>query len=281
MPGPGNNPKAAPFRHPAGYPMTLREAFDLGEREVISLTGGGGKTSLLFALADELSSHGRGIVLTTTTKIWEPHPSPSFALFLSSRFSEMSDWISGRLQGHPYLVVAEERLGNGKLKGIPTRWVERLASMPGVLVFLVEADGAAGRSLKAPREDEPVVPENTSLMVPVAGIDILGCPLNERYVFRAELASRLLRLQPGQEVTAEIIAGLLALLLKKRPPGARVIPFLNKADLPGFLEKGRSLARQLLTWTPLQASRVVLGNARLAPPVREIFERQDPGRAGS
>jgi probable selenium-dependent hydroxylase accessory protein YqeC len=193
----------------------------------------------------------------------------------------MSGWISGHLQGHPYLVVAEERLANGKLKGIPPHWVERLASVPGVSVFLVEADGAAGRSLKAPREDEPVLPENTSLVVPVAGIDALGCPLDESYVFRAELASRLLHLQPGQEVTAEIIAGLLALLLKKRPSGARVIPFLNKADLPGSLEKGRALARYLLTWDSLQASRVVLGSARLDPPVREIFERQDSGRARS
>ena len=115
----------------------------------------------------------------------------------------------------------------------------------------------------------------------MVGIDALGCPLDEPYVFRAELASRLLHLQPGQEVTPETIARLLAMLLGKRPSGTRVIPFLNKADLPGSLEKGRALARYLLSWGPLQASRVVLGSARLDPPAKGVFEKQKPGRSQS
>jgi probable selenium-dependent hydroxylase accessory protein YqeC len=252
--------------------MKLEEAFGLQEREVVSLVGGGGKTTLLFALAEELSSRRRGIILTTTTKIWEPEPSPSFALFLSPQFPEMKQWISRHLESHPYLILAQERLADGKLRGIPPRWAEGLASIPGVSFLLVEADGAAGRSLKAPREDEPVLPDNTSLLVPVVGIDVLGCPLDEHHVFRAEIAARLLHLEPGSEVTREITAGLLGLMVKRRPSGARVIPFINKTDLPGSMEKARSLARYLLTCEPLQARRVVLGNARLFPPVREVLK---------
>jgi probable selenium-dependent hydroxylase accessory protein YqeC len=261
--------------------MRLEEAFGLQEREVVSLAGGGGKTTLLFALAAELSSYRRGIILTTTTKIWEPAPSPSFALFLSTQLLEMIHWISNRLGSCPYLIVAREKLSDGKLRGIPPEWVEKLASVPGVSILLVEADGAAGRSLKAPREDEPVLPENTSLLIPVMGIDALGCPLDDRHVFRAELAARLLHLQPGQEVTPEIIARLLALIVKKLPSGARVIPFINKADLPGLLEKGRSLARFLTTCEPLRAARVVLGNAALSPSAIEIFETSKPPRLRS
>jgi len=256
--------------------MTLEEAFTLQEQEVISLAGGGGKTTLLFALAAELSSHRRGVILTTTTKIWEPAPSPSFGLFLSTQLPEMSQWISAHLGSYPYLIVAQEKLGNGKLRGIPTHWVERLTSIPGVDFFLVEADGAAGHSLKAPREDEPVLPENTSLLVPVVGIDALGCPLDERHVFRAELAARLLHLNPGREVTPEIVASLLALIAEKSPSGARVIPFINKVDLPGSLEKGRSLARLLMNCEPLHSARVVLGHAALSPPVREILDNPIP-----
>jgi probable selenium-dependent hydroxylase accessory protein YqeC len=253
--------------------MRLEEAFGLQGREVISLVGGGGKTTLLFALAAEFSSHRRGVILTTTTKIWEPAPSFSFGLFLSTQFSEMSQWISTHLGSYPYLIVAQEKLGNGKLRGIPPQWVERLASIPGVDLFLVEADGAAGRSLKAPREEEPVLPENTSLLVPVVGIDALACPLDERHVFRAELAARLLHLEPGREVTPEIVARLLALIVKKLPSGARVIPFINKTDLPGALEKARSMARYLLACEHFQTSRVVLGSARSSPPAIEIFEK--------
>ncbi len=252
--------------------MTLEEAFGLQEREVISVAGGGGKTTLLFALASELSSRRRGVILTTTTKIWEPAPSPSFGLFLSTQFSEMSQWITSHLESHPYLIVAQEKLSNGKLQGIPPQWVERLTSLPGVSLCLVESDGAAGRSLKAPREDEPVLPKNTSLLIPVVGIDALGSPLEEEHVFRSELAARLLRLQPGEEVTPGIIAHLLGLTVERRPAGARVIPFINKIDLPGSLEKGRALARFLLNSESVPASRVVLGSAALSPMVLEIFE---------
>jgi probable selenium-dependent hydroxylase accessory protein YqeC len=252
--------------------MTLQEAFALQEREVISLAGGGGKTTLLFALAEELSSRRGGVVLTTTTKIWAPAPSPSFALFLSTRLSEMPPWISGHMGNHPYLIVAQERLGDGKLRGVPPGWVESLASLPGVSVVLVEADGAAGRSLKASREGEPVLPANTSLLIPVVGIDALGSPLKEEYVFRSELAARLLHLTPGEEVTPQIIADLMVLTLGRRPPGARVIPFINKMDLPGSLEKGRALARRLLASDQIGASRVILGNAGSSPPIKEIIE---------
>jgi probable selenium-dependent hydroxylase accessory protein YqeC len=256
--------------------MKLEEAFGLQEREVVSVAGGGGKTTLLFALAGELSTSREGIILTTTTKIWAPEPSPSFGLFLSTQFSVLRDRISRHLGDYPYLIVAQERLSNGKLRGIPPLWVESLAAISGVSILLVEADGAAGRSLKAPREDEPVLPGNTSLLVPVVGIDVLGCPLDEQHVFRAELAARLLRRQTGGEVTPEIIASLLGLIPGKRPSGARVIPFINKVDLPGSLEKSRALGRYLLNYKPLEAERVLLGNARLSPPVRESLENPKP-----
>jgi probable selenium-dependent hydroxylase accessory protein YqeC len=252
--------------------MKLEKAFCLEGREVISLAGGGGKTTLLFALAEELSSHRQGIILTATTKIWEPAPSPSFGLFLSPQFPEIEQWISHHLEDYSYLIVAQEKLSSGKLRGIPPQWVEGLASIPGASILLVEADGAAGRSLKAPRQDEPVLPSNSSLLIPVVGIDVLGCPLDDTHVFRAELAARLLGLNPGIEVTGEVVARLLAHLLRDKPPAARVIPFLNKVDLPGGLEKGRALARFLLSFKSLAIQRVVMGNAQRYPAVKEILE---------
>ena len=65
--------------------MTLTDALAIRDREVISLVGGGGKTALMFALGKELSSRLKGVILTTTTKIWEPVTSPDFALFLSDQ----------------------------------------------------------------------------------------------------------------------------------------------------------------------------------------------------
>jgi len=251
--------------------MNIEEAFSLKNHEVISLVGGGGKTTLMFALGKELSSERKGILLTTTTKIWEPAPSPSFALFLSEKFSEMKRWVVDNLQKYSYLVIAQKKLTDGKLRGIVPQWVEELDSLPGVSFVLVEGDGAAGRSLKAPREGEPVVPLNTTLLIPVVGIDVLGCPLEEKHVFRSEIAARVLNMALGSTVTEAMIARLLEEILKVRPPNARVIPFINKVDLPGGLEKARKLASHLQRIEGVKIERVVLGQAQGYPVVKQII----------
>ena len=53
-------------------PHPLIESLDLRAREVISLVGAGGKTTLMFRLAKELVLTGEKVVTTTTTKILEP-----------------------------------------------------------------------------------------------------------------------------------------------------------------------------------------------------------------
>jgi probable selenium-dependent hydroxylase accessory protein YqeC len=141
--------------------MTLGEAFSLKNREVISLVGGGGKTALMFALGQELPSRRKGIILTTTTKIWEPASSPHFALFLSDQFSEIKRWVKKNIDQYPCLLIAQKKLDKGKLQGIPPQWVEEFQSLKNISKIVIEADGAAGRSLKAPRAGEPVVPKNT------------------------------------------------------------------------------------------------------------------------
>lgn len=239
--------------------MTLVEAFHVQDREIISLVGGGGKTTLLFGLGNELAGKREGILLTTTTKIWEPDPSPSFALILSRDLSVLKRRIADNIGHYSYLVVAEDRLDNGKLEGIDPRWVDELHQLPGVSTIIVEADGAAGRSLKAPRDGEPVIPQSTSLLIPMVGLDILGCPLTEPFVFRSEMASRLLSLPIGSPVTDEIIGRLLQEIIKKRPKTARVIPFINKVDHPDWLEEARALAKRLMETGSPDITLVVIG----------------------
>ena len=250
--------------------MTLAEALSIGEREVISLVGGGGKTTLMFALGRELPADGRGVILTTTTKIREPEPSPLFVQFLSRDLAEIRKWAEENIRRSRCLLIARERLPGGKLEGIPPEWAEELFRMDGVSVLVNEADGAAGRPLKAPREGEPVVPVNTTLLVPVIGIDGMGRPLDEEWVFRSAIASRLLDLPIGSPVTEEAIARLVKELMKSSPPGARVVPVINKTDLPGGLEKAERLAPYLLSADPSRIRRVLLCQLQQTPAVKAI-----------
>lgn len=250
--------------------MTLTEALSIGEREVISLVGGGGKTTLMYGLGRELSSDGRGSILTTTTKILEPKPSPFRIQFLSHDLGEIKKWVAENIHRGRGLLIARERLPNGKLEGIPPEWVEGLFRMEGVSIIVNEADGAAGRPLKATREGEPVVPENTTLLVPVIGIDGMGRPLDEEWVFRSAVASRLLGLPMGSRITEEVIARLMTELIKNRPTGARVIPVINKTDLPGGFEKAQRLAPYLRSADPSGIRRVLLCQLQHTPAVKMI-----------
>jgi len=249
--------------------MILEGAFSLRDREVISLVGSGGKTTLMFALGKELSLNRKGIILTTTTKIREPAPSLSSALLLSDKLAKVKEGVEKNWDRYPYLLIAQGKLDSGKLQGIPPEWIGELHFLKEISVIVVEADGAAGRPLKAPREGEPAIPASTSLLVPMVGIDGLGCPLNEQYVFRSAVAARLLHLEVGSRVTEEVIASLLAEIIKTRPAKARVIPFINKVDFPDHLKKARNLASLLLRLPGAQIERVLLGQAQSFPFVRE------------
>ncbi|MHB8910697.1 MAG: selenium cofactor biosynthesis protein YqeC [Syntrophales bacterium] len=250
--------------------MTLAEAFSIGEREVISLVGGGGKTTLLYALGRELSASRSEVILTTTTKIYEPEPSPTLLQFFSPDLGTLKKWVAGHTGCHQSILIARERLPDGKLAGIPPEWVDELIALPGVSTIIAEADGAAGRPLKAPREGEPVVPDSTTLLVPVMGIDGLGRPLSEETVFRSAIASRLLNLPLGSVVTEDAAARLMVESIKHAPTGARIVPLINKTDLPDSREKAEKLVRAILSLNRPGIRGVVLGQLLPVPTVTSI-----------
>jgi len=254
--------------------MKLKEALNIKPGEVISLVGGGGKTTLMFALARELASSGQAVITTTTTHIFEPSPSETQLLLLEADEERMVRMLLQNVDERRHITVASERLPSGKLKGISPELVARLAELKQVSYIIVEADGAAHKSLKAPNPTEPVIPPNTSLVIPVVGIDAVGCCLTEKDVFRPEIVSRLLGLPLGEVISAEAIAILITHpkgIVKGSPDQARVIPFVNKVDLDEGLFKGRDLANDILKIKHPGIKRVILGQAQLPEPVVEVI----------
>ncbi|MGZ3538149.1 MAG: selenium cofactor biosynthesis protein YqeC, partial [Thermodesulfobacteriota bacterium] len=123
----------------------LTEALGLKAREVISLVGAGGKTTLMYRLAKELFLNGKRVVTTTTTKILEPKPEETNFLFVDSDEMGIKDFVWRHLDQYRHLTVARERLGSGKLKGVSPDLVNELWSLDKIDTIIVEADGAAGR----------------------------------------------------------------------------------------------------------------------------------------
>ncbi len=241
---------------------TFTKALALQQKEVISLVGGGGKTTLMFALASELVSAGKVVVTTTTTKILEPLPGQTEWLLISQDEAEMLERVRHEA-AFTHITVAREKLASGKLIGVSPEFVDALARIERIDYVIVEADGAAHRSLKAPNATEPVIPVSTSLVIPVVGIDALNCPLTGENVFRPEIASALLGVPIGSTISAQSIAVLVTHpngLAKGSPPGTRIVPFINKMDLCRDCSPALDIADRILA-AGQRINRVVLGQA--------------------
>lgn len=255
--------------------MRLKEALDIKHDEVVSLVGGGGKTSIMFRLAQELVYGGETVITTTTTKILEPSASETPLLILEKDESAILSALTTKLMHYRHITVVTEKLPSGRLVGISPELVDKISIMKLADYIIVEADGAACRPLKAPNATEPVFPANTSLVVAVVGVDAIGCPLTEKDVFRSEIASRLLGLPLGATVTADSVALLITHhqgIIKGAPHGARIVPFINKVDLDGGLARGRDLAKRILAKSHPRIRRVVLGQAKSDEPAVEVEE---------
>ena len=258
--------------------MKIKDALALKPEEIISLVGGGGKTTVMFALAHELAAGGSRVITTTTTKIMIPSPRESAHIILAPDEKELVARAQRELGNHNLITVATAKLPSGKLDSISLETVAALAETKKADYIIIEADGAAHRPLKAPRENEPVISPLTTLVIAVIGVDALEQKLTEDYVFRAELAAKLLEVPPGTTITPVLIAKLITLpagITKGSPETARIVPFLNKINIAGGLSKGRQIARAILAMRHPQINTVILGQAQSADPVIEIQLREE------
>ena len=235
------------------------------QRGVLSLTGGGGKTSLMFHLAHQLTLSGRRVLTTTTTKIFPPASDQSTIVLINANPETVLLQASSHLHINNHITAAATSMGdNGKLQGFAPEAI-RIFQESGLFDWiLVEADGAAKRPLKAPAEHEPVVPLCTSVHLAVAGLEVLGEPLSEELVFRSERAGPLLGLGPGEVITESALALLFAHpsgSFKGAPAQARRFIFLNKADSPERCTYGERVAEQLRRMPLPVAEAVIVGQA--------------------
>ncbi|MGI9648420.1 MAG: selenium cofactor biosynthesis protein YqeC [Acidimicrobiia bacterium] len=152
---------------------SLIDLFGVGSRELVSFTGGGGKTTLLLGLGRELAGRGDRVVLTTTTKLGLDQASDT-----SVCWTDDTAAIGLALEEARQVFVLSER-DDHKVRGFDPQDVSRIYEHVSPAHVLVEADGSRGRPLKAPDPHEPVVPEATTLAVVVLGIDAIGRPIAE------------------------------------------------------------------------------------------------------
>ena len=239
------------------------EALEIKDREIIALTGAGGKTSLMFQLARELQAAGP-VITTATTKIAEPDASQSPSFLLTREDPHWEHNCRQRLQRLRHVTLAHYRFGGGKIKGPEGEEMEQLLRLDLAPYVVIEADGARKKPLKAPRHDEPLIPGQSTLVIGLIGWDILGRELTESNVHRAEIFRRTLGLR-GTHVTVdeEILARWAwhpAGLGKNVPPAARFVVFLNKCDSDDSRKRAVRLASAIVCAAGTPCRHAVVGS---------------------
>lgn len=251
--------------------MKLHQAFGVTPGDVVAFVGAGGKTSTIINLGHELAELGWRVLATTTTTISEDQ----LHLLPNAVSPEVgSDAISDLLNTHGF-VFLYDRIRHGEVYGPDPSWIPRLIDAVDSDIMLIEADAADGLPLKAPLEEEPNIPPETSLVVAVLSLTALGQPLDSDHVYNPRAIIERYGFPEGQRIKSPWLAQILrdeTLGMRGIPPKARSLAFLNQVSRIGYVRaRARLIARLALRTGQMQG--VVIGAARSDPPVYEVIRQ--------
>ncbi len=248
--------------------MKLQKAFEIVPGDVVAFVGAGGKTSTLIALGHELASAGLRVLATTTNQIAaEELDLMPYATTLDSGMTHLSLAL-----GENRFVFLYDYIKNTQVHGVDVKQIPRLLDSVDSDVLLIEADHAGGLPLKAPLADEPNIPSETTLVIPMASLAVLGQPLDEEHVYNATAIDERYGFLLGNRVKSPWVAQVLRdeeLGLRGVPPSARVVALLNQTAPQGYVRRRARLIAQFI----LRSSRfygVALGSVRGSEPIYEL-----------
>ena len=244
------------FWNKIGKQDSISEALclSLPKHAVISVTGAGGKTSLIFSWAGELAAAGKKVVVTTTTHMLHPGSAGDFytgrAVIYHSDYkagpaalAEDFAEIDALLRSDKILMLASKDPANERKVVSPPEEIFDYA-LSSADVVLIEADGSRSMPLKLPKSHEPVVPEYSYATVCVAGLSSLGRRI-EDVLYGSEDMPEIDRI-----ASVEVDEAFIAALLSSPSGGAKGAAgefrvYLNQADTPELQEKAAHISELL------------------------------------
>lgn len=149
---------------------------------VISVVGGGGKSTFILKATNYFKAHDIKTIVTTTTKMWLWQVSAIAKIYEMKGLWNLEQGADSVLENQ-FCVI--DSLEGEKVKGITEREIRKLRQSFPEHKILVEADGSKGMPLKAHGQNEPVIPPVTDLLVGIIGLDCLYKKIDD-VVFRVE-----------------------------------------------------------------------------------------------
>ncbi|GHT60400.1 hydroxylase accessory protein YqeC [Spirochaetia bacterium] len=243
-----------------------------GSTPVLTVIGSGGKTSLIWRLAQYLREQHKDdgrpckILVTPTTKMLVP---PAHAGSSGEPYDHycngtpvVSRTTSDCKDGITLAGIFNEK--TGKLESLPLDELEQIA--PAYDLVLIEGDGSRGLPLKAWAGHEPAVPPFTTITVGILPLMPLGMPVSEAIVHRLPLFSLLSGAQKGDIIKPEhlvrVITGHKGAKGLFAAAQGRKILFLNQVEDDKTLRSAKELVSLLPKDFRSGLGRIIAGSVR-------------------
>jgi len=266
--------------------MLISKALELKENAFISLVGAGGKSTLFSLLAQELGEQKKKIILTTTTHMftWQLGPFTKNGILIENNDEKVmkkniKKYFNQEKNRELILVhhQLKDELGE-KYAGPSPVFLSKCWDLGIADYFLVEADGARGRPLKAPASHEPVICESTTDLIGVIGIDALGLPLDEKNVFRPHLFSQLTGIKMGEKISLDAMSAIICHplgLFKNVPLHSKRHLFINKADNQMRKKSAEKLAAYVLRCDTGRIDDIIISSTyKTCSPIIEVIKEK-------
>ncbi|MCR1899283.1 selenium cofactor biosynthesis protein YqeC [Irregularibacter muris] len=262
--------------------MLIYDSLEInGFPSIISLVGGGGKSTTMYRFAQELSQKGKKVLVTTTTHLALPKDNEVEKLVIQPDYLKAIEELHSCFEKHFIVGLATTKVREDKIKGISVDWVGKIKEENIADVILVEADGANRKPFKAHASHEPALPEKSDVVIIVVGIDALGKPITEQYVHRPKNILNILHLGEEEQdtiLTKEMMAEVILHkkgLLKKVEQESKVFVLINKIDEKS-IGQAEELAQIILSRDHPKNFKILLGQVQnpLNPILQRVEEKE-------
>lgn len=201
--------------------------FNINKKDIVAITGAGGKTSLIFFLAKKLAQFGK-VLITTTTKMYKPS---------SENYETLKIGDKTYLGKEKNISIIAKSEINGKITSLTYEEIEKLKD--NFDYILIEADGAKEKLLKFWNDTEPCIPNFVTKVIGIINCEIFNQDFNENNIHRFKLTPKNLLEFNNKKIDADFLSRyiLSADYFKNTPSCAKKFVFFNGIDGENQLDK--------------------------------------------
>ena len=222
----------------------LIESGSDSDRKVIAFCGAGGKTSCIHAIRDYCLAKNKTVLVTTTTHMFLEEGCVSNVKNIIEKLDKDGYAFAGIPMSADRTGAKAASIGSARDLFIKPRRQDKISAISNderllaemhADVSLIEADGARCLPFKAPKPWEPVIPEETSDIVLVMGMDAEGkriCDICYNPEGVAEVLGVPFESSLTREMMVKVYMETYVPLIRQKFKSARVFLYMND-KIPG------------------------------------------------